>query len=173
MSEDLRRCATCGGCFPVSNFYTRGLLVDGSSRYEHFCKACSREYLRKRRSRIPSAVQTFDRNARRTRTPASYLSYLRRKIAGRNRPATVTVQNLEEMWDLQQGRCALTGWNMTFTLGQGRVTTNCSIDRIDSSLGYHPENVWLVCQAANVAKNDLSMDEFLHLCRSVTEKHNG
>ena len=173
MSEEFRKCATCKGRFPVSDFYTRGQRVDGSPRYEHFCKTCSLESVRERRSRIPTPVQTFSRNMRRARSSASYLSYLRRKITKRNRPATITAQHLEEMWDLQQGKCALTGWNMTFTLGQGKVTTNCSIDRIDSSLGYHPENVWLVCQAANVAKNDLSMDEFLHLCRSVTEKHNG
>jgi len=60
---------------------------------------------------------------------------------------------------------------MTMELGRGTIPTNCSIDRIDSSRGYEVGNVQLVCRAANVAKSDLPMNDFVALCRSVTEVH--
>ena len=62
---------------------------------------------------------------------------------------------------------------MTMELGKGVVPTNCSIDRIDSSFGYEPGNVQLVCRAANVAKSNLSTSDFVNLCRAVVEISNG
>ena len=58
-------------------------------------------------------------------------------------------------------------------LANGVVPTNCSIDRIDSKVGYIVGNVQLVCRAANVAKSDLGADEFVKLCRAVVERNNG
>jgi hypothetical protein len=62
---------------------------------------------------------------------------------------------------------------MTMELANGVVSTNCSLDRIDSGHGYVVGNVQLVCRAANVAKSDLSTADFLKMCRAVVEKGNG
>ena len=56
---------------------------------------------------------------------------------------------------------------MTYKFYEGRVNTNLSVDRIDSTKGYSKENVQLVCMAANQMKNDLSMEEFINMCESV------
>jgi hypothetical protein len=35
-----------------------------------------------------------------------------------------------------------------------------SIDRIDSTKGYTPENTWLICRRANMIKNNATFEEF-------------
>ena len=56
---------------------------------------------------------------------------------------------------------------MTYKFYEGRVNSNLSIDRIDSTKGYSKDNVQLVCMAANQMKNDLSMEELTSLCSMI------
>jgi len=100
------------------------------------------------------------------------MQYLLAK-ARRRLGASIDASYLEQIWEKQLGKCALTGWVMTMKLGEGVVPTNASIDRINSSLGYSKENVQLVCRAANVAKSNLEPELFLALCAAVSEKANG
>ena len=52
------------------------------------------------------------------------------------------------------------------TLEAGQLNT-VSIERINSNVGYTPENTILVCQAINRMKSDFEFDEFYDLCRDV------
>ena len=56
---------------------------------------------------------------------------------------------------------------MTYQAGSGRVNTNISIDRIDSSVGYVRGNVQFVCDVANRMKQDLSQKELLVWCERI------
>jgi hypothetical protein len=56
---------------------------------------------------------------------------------------------------------------MTWLQGAGRLPTNLSIDRIDNTRGYTADNIQFVCDWANTAKNQLSVDEFVRLCQRV------
>lgn len=47
----------------------------------------------------------------------------------------------------------------------------CGIDRVDNSKGYIPENVVPCCTNCNVAKNEMSKNDFIDMCRRVTAKH--
>jgi hypothetical protein len=71
----------------------------------------------------------------------------------------------------QNGKCALTGWDLEFTrggdFGSGTNPLGCSIDRKDNLVGYIPSNVQLVCWKANKIKNSLSDAEFKELCKAV------
>lgn len=58
---------------------------------------------------------------------------------------------------------------MTYLAGNGRVATNISIDRINSSLGYVRGNVQFVCDVVNRMKQDLSQVELVLWCRRVLE----
>lgn len=40
------------------------------------------------------------------------------------------------------------------------VNLSMSIDRIDSTKGYTPENTWLICKRANTIKNNATFEEF-------------
>lgn len=58
---------------------------------------------------------------------------------------------------------------MTYKAGAGRVNTNISIDRIDSSVGYVRGNVQFVCDVANRMKQDLSHKELLVWCKKILD----
>lgn len=58
---------------------------------------------------------------------------------------------------------------MTYAAGQGRVATNISLDRIDSTVGYVRGNVQLVCDIANRMKQDLTVDDLRLWCARILE----
>lgn len=65
------------------------------------------------------------------------------------------------MWDTQGGLCYYTGVQMTRIVGDGRLATNASIDRVSPNLGYDKSNVVLCCYHINMAKRDGSIDDYI------------
>lgn len=83
---------------------------------------------------------------------------------------SVTVDYLSSLWDLQSGRCALSGRVMTVTRGLRRLKHNslsASVDRIDSSVGYEAGNLQLACYACNVMKTNMSHVDFVSWCTDI------
>lgn len=75
---------------------------------------------------------------------------------------------LFELWNLQEGLCALTKEPLSLEEGQSRwVGSLVSLDRIDSSKGYTRDNVQFVTSAANYAKGSLTVEQFVDLCKKV------
>ena len=56
---------------------------------------------------------------------------------------------------------------MTFEQGNGRISTNVSIDQINPKEGYTIGNIQLVCMAINQMKSDLNMDEVYMFCEGI------
>lgn len=78
-------------------------------------------------------------------------------------------QYLQELWNKQEGKCALSGIAMTFLRYTGRISTNVSVDRIDSQYDYRKNNIQLVCMAVNQMKNDLIFNDFLYFCENIVK----
>lgn len=82
-------------------------------------------------------------------------------------------KDLLAIFHRQNGRCAVSGVEMTWGAGagSGRVTaeTNVSLDRIVAGAGYTIENVQLVCNVVNRIKSDLSRDELLTWCKRILD----
>ena len=168
-----KACTRCKKVQPIGSFYTTGKLSDGSPKYNSWCKSCISEKQSSYHERTWGEEKLKYTAFKRTKSVRSYLQYLRSKAVQRKKAGEViSLDALELLWQIQQGRCALTGWPMTMELANGVVPTNCSIDRKDSKIGYVVGNVQLVCRAANVAKSDLSSVDFLKLCRAVVENSN-
>lgn len=90
------------------------------------------------------------------------------------REFSLTLSFLMDVFIRQNGCCAITGRQLVWERWEADNNDLMTIDRKDSSLGYTKENVWLVCKSANIAKNDLTIDEFTRLCReSIKELENG
>jgi len=85
----------------------------------------------------------------------------------KNFELNISLDEIKTLWNKQEGKCAISGIDMTYIFNGGRIPTNVSIDRIDSSRGYTIDNIQLVCMAVNQMKNDLSMDYLYFLCDSV------
>jgi hypothetical protein len=134
-------CARCKKDLPLTSFEERH---PGKTRT--ICKPCRSSRMREVRS-------------------AGYVPYLRVLISNTksHRKAThefaITPELLVELWEKQDGRCAISGVILTHhTDGSGLKEFNASIDRIDSTQGYIPGNIQLVAYRANVLKQNLSTD---------------
>ena len=79
----------------------------------------------------------------------------------------ITLNDLKELWDKQNGLCAISNIPMTYAFNSGRVPTNVSVDRIDSNKSYTKNNIQLVCMAVNQMKSDLDMITFYRFCEAI------
>lgn len=75
----------------------------------------------------------------------------------------LTLKHLLDVYKSQKGRCTLTGRRLTYDESANSV----SIDRIENSKGYLIGNVQLVCKFANLCRREMTMEEFVTLCRDV------
>ena len=90
----------------------------------------------------------------------------------RSKDCSLTLEDVERM--LLAGVCSVTGLQLTldFKGVSRRNPWAPSIDRLDNSRGYHPDNVRLVCCAFNIMRSDFSDDVVRTLARAVTENWN-
>ena len=167
-----KKCTKCNNVFDLSNFYTTGKKVSGEPKYNSWCKKCILEKQSLYHKQTWGEDKLKYTSFKRTKSVKSYLSYLRAKALGRKKDDNIDIDYLINLWDKQNGKCALTGWDMTMVLGEGVIQTNCSIDRIDSSIGYVEGNIQLVCRIVNISKSNTSVDNFINLCKSVVDFNN-
>jgi hypothetical protein len=166
--EQFKTCSRCRTDFFISEFYTFERKGSGVRKSTSWCKPCSKKWNTENYRKSVSPNGTTFASIRRTKSVRSFLAYLRGKAIQRKKnDDVISLDALELLWAVQGGKCALTGWDMTMELGRGMIQTNCSIDRIDSNIGYEVGNVQLVCRAANVAKSNMTQSDFLAMCRSV------
>ena len=85
---------------------------------------------------------------------------------------SISADDIIALWEEQKGLCKLS--NVPMTLTHGTMTlqnpTKVSIDRIDSTIGYHKGNIQLVIWQINCAKSVWSNEQLIELCISVAEK---
>jgi hypothetical protein len=113
------------------------------------------------------------------------LTFLRQNLAraaGRPNPQDITV-NADYVYNVgveQNWKDPFTGeeleferggdWGMKNAFGTGASNPrSCSIDRINSDLGYIPGNIQLVTARTNVCKGNMNNEEFIAFCKKVAE----
>lgn len=89
------------------------------------------------------------------------------KLSTRKTRKQLSVEFLKNLYKEQDGKCALSGLEMTHLSFVGRVSTNISVDRKIPGGSYTPDNVQLVRSAVNSWRGDLSLEEFIETCRCV------
>jgi hypothetical protein len=82
----------------------------------------------------------------------------------------VSIEYLWELFQKQNGKCALSGLSINlpvshYDVGHGIATA--SLDRINSSLGYIEGNVQWVHKEVNMMKQQLSQSRFIELCNLI------
>jgi len=99
------------------------------------------------------------------------------KSCGCKRASVGGISNTKEyrMWKSAQERALKKGMEFSITLKDIQIPTICpllnkkliigdreytpSLDRIDSSKGYTPDNIWVISHRANQIKNDATLEE--------------
>lgn len=147
----IKACAMCRLEKPEDEFYTRAANVK-----EAVCNVC---YMIRR---YPSLS-----------TRKGYLNRLFIQSRSNNRKSgradwNIELQDLINLWDSQEGRCALSGVYMTHHKdGLGVKEFNASIDRISPKSGYIVGNVQLVAYRVNIMKHTLSEDLFFWWVKNI------
>lgn len=99
-------------------------------------------------------------------------SSIRTRARLRNKEFSITIDDIDRLYEKQNGKCILTGVNIVFNtckkLGTAKIIRgNASVDRKDSSKGYTIENIQLVDKDINIAKQSKSDEDFIKMCEQV------
>ena len=124
------------------------------------CNSCKSEQRR-------SAIATYDEDVKLEKVLQVRWLAAKSRAMDKSLPFTITKEDLLTIWKSQNGKCAISGLDMTYELGEGRTYTNVSIDQVLPSKGYTVDNIQLVCMAVNQLKSDLDMDTILTLCSAI------
>lgn len=81
---------------------------------------------------------------------------------------TLTIQELINLYNNQNGKCFYTGRQLELALSKDNKNA-LSIDRMNSSKGYTIDNVVLCCSIVNVMKMDSSLEDFRNICQEIVQ----
>ena len=154
------QCRICRDWKPLARFEKHaGSAFGRTSR----CHDCGIARCSKFDSKTPrNFLARLARNLRRTSTQRS------KRSADTFRKDMLDPDLLMELFDAQDGRCAVSGELMTHVVSTDRTWTNISIDRKDSTKGYEPGNVQLVCAAVNLMKGEMTDDDLRFWAERIT-----
>lgn len=158
-------CYKCLNYKPITDFDTNS---DKSNWFREFkdkrCKNCKKLQYEKRRIK-----NRGDHGIERLLTER----YCALRDRAKNKGLIVDFDRsyLKELWKIQKGKCAISGLPMTTLVFSGRVSTNISVDRKDSSKGYIKDNIQLVCMAVNQMKSNLTTEELLFFCKNIIQNY--
>jgi hypothetical protein len=156
---------TCPCCGLNLNLDTINFHKDKSTstKFKYKCKICTNKHRRNfTRMSNKDDLNYFLKEV---------LSAAKSRAIKKSLEYDMSMEFLEELWNNQKGKCAITHIDMTHTILQGRIPTNLSIDRIDSNRGYTRTNVQFVCVAINIMKSNLSMSELKYFCKLIIQNN--
>jgi len=127
----------------------------------YYCKECT-----KGKSKV-EYKNTRINKLKYLNTLEGFLKSLLQHTKTRKKENNINYEYLLDIYNRQDGNCSLSGIKMTTISGNGKINTNISIDRIDSSKGYIIGNIQLVCTIVNTMKTNLKQEDFLNWCNLI------
>lgn len=147
-------CPQCG----ESQSYLRKNYAEESLRLGKVCKKCSNRS-------TDNSHRGWHRGIR-----ISWFNKFRSGAETRGINWTLTIDDVADLMEDQNGLCALTGWDISFPDWGHSDKAPASIDRIDNSIGYAKENIQLVVRKVNMMKQQYTQDEFIEVCKAVANR---
>jgi hypothetical protein len=90
-------------------------------------------------------------------------TYLKSKICSKIQAKKYQVEidsdYLKDLWNKQNGKCYISGIDMTHIANKIRTPTNVSIDQVTAGNGYLKDNVSLCCEFINLSKMQMTVAE--------------
>jgi len=146
-------CSRCRRELPVADFSYASRV-----KLYAWCRDCARTYQRE-------VYRTFE----------GQMKHRVRAARGRAQrfglDFDLAVQDLLELWDEQDGKCAISGLPMVIDSGEekGKQAFRPSVDRIVPKRGYVRGNIRLVTTIVNFGINKWGLDPFLAMCEGVVQ----
>lgn len=101
-----------------------------------------------------------------------YLKTARNRKVSRRKQIEITLSDLKDQWEGQNGTCPYTGWHLdnppvSYNQEETWHLRRASLDRIDSSKGYIKGNIQFVSMIAQFAKNSFTEEQLFEFCEQV------
>lgn len=98
----------------------------------------------------------------------NFINHIKRGAKSRHLEYKLSNEFLDTLLEKQEFKCALTKEPLKYGY-VNVIDYTASLDRINSSIGYIESNVQWLHKDVNLAKQKLSQEDFIELCRKVTE----
>lgn len=134
-----------------------------SSRAYHARKQSDPSYRAKRSEQFGAWRTTVEGRS------SQLLRSAQKRAKDRGTECTITREWVVEK--LRAGVCELTGLPLIFVTGLGRSAFSPSIDRIDQTKGYTPENSRVILTAVNIGRGEWDDDTLLLWATALVRKH--
>lgn len=143
----MKLCPRCNVERPLSDFHADKSRSTGLSSS---CRECLNDAMRLRRLQNPAAILLITARQRATKQRVPF------------RISEADVQIPDRCPILGCHRPLVSGWGR----GRGYRIDTPTLDKIVPSLGYIPNNVWVICAGCNRSKNDIAP----HVARAVVRE---
>ena len=178
MVVNSQKCVSCGVLKNFEFFYKQ---IGNTSGYNKTCKKCICKKLRD--NYIPKEYKKKPKNLNCISQTKAY----RRKNSLEFRRNNIVKQiiygvkssakkrgldfNLEDSDIVIPKRCPYLGFKMTTGVGNGKIYSNPSVDRINSELGYVKGNIQIISNMANTMKSNASVDLLMVFAKNIIKIH--
>jgi predicted DNA-binding protein YlxM (UPF0122 family) len=134
-------------------------------------KALIKHGIEVREHTISEKMKLFHKNSRNHKHIAgNYFYSVKTSALLRNIEFEITKDDIWEVFQSQSGLCKYTGIELNIGRDCKRKTCRtASVDRIDNEKGYTRDNIQIVHKSINQMKWDRTEEEFIRLCRLVSE----
>lgn len=160
----MKTCTICSQEKSIEEFTKDKHAPDG---YRNQCKSCIRDRTKEQRvwPRRRESYNAAMRKYRSTAKGAIHTSYQAAKGRAKREgiPFDLDLEFVTELFEQQNGKCALTGEDMIPKSGR----TSPSLDKMTPELGYVRGNVQWTTWKANCVKQDMSMEDLFTFCETV------
>ena len=166
-------CNLCKVDQPVDNFHRR---ATGRKGHMTTCKTCTSAKAALRYEEKKEYIQSVGkkwRETQRQKIHGNFELYFKRLV---KRVKTLSVEDCLELYERQNGLCAISGVSFTCIVGElgEHPKTNASLDRIihgENGGQYTKDNVRLVCAIVNYMRLNQSDEELLWWSRQIVQKN--
>jgi hypothetical protein len=155
-----KKCSKCGDVKDIELFHKDNHLKD---KHRSICADCGRAQSKRYQRNHMKVYHELNKRYRET-LKGRFRVW---KLNAKNRDISfdITLQDLEKM----PQKCYYTGMFLTYESNQ---CNTISLDRLDSSKGYAPDNVVFCCAWVNIMKQSMSYEQFILGCRIILDHHN-
>lgn len=164
----MRECRTCGQYKKDEDFpkqVKHGFRGTAAFSYRKDCKSCTAEAAREyRKTYVRKSESRKDVDKLGYSACSARVSDARMRARKSKCPFNLDTNWAYDKLQAQNYTCAVTGRRMSLEKDDMNVL---SLDKILPSEGYTKDNTQWVIWAANRAKGDLSMLEFVEMCRDI------
>ena len=171
----MKRCPICNILKDDNDFHR-----SRSGKLAGYCKPCNKikckEYDQKRKLTDKNFLSNERKRAiQRRQVDKNYrigqmFHSIKKSSEKRNISLNITREFIHLMVELSQWKCVKTGIPFDLTAGEGKKPFGPTVDRINNDRGYEPDNIQIVCNIYNYAKNEFDDKTVLEFATALMEQ---